>query len=58
MLEAAVLGASWWRRGDPQLAAGARDLVAKLSSIVPEALRPIVLDSVLKPVSFCPPRPM
>ncbi|HWU02838.1 MAG TPA: YafY family protein [Novosphingobium sp.] len=54
-LEAAMLGASWVAaRGDPQLAAGARDLVAKLGAIVPEALRPIVLDAVLQPVSFLP----
>jgi predicted DNA-binding transcriptional regulator YafY len=55
-LEAAVLGASWVAaRGDPQLAQGARDLVAKLGAIVPEALRPIVLDAALKPVSFAQP---
>jgi len=52
-LEAAVLGASWVAaRGDPQLAQGARDLVAKLSAIVPEALRPIVLDNGLQPMTF------
>lgn len=55
-LEAAVLGASWVAaRGDPQLAAGARDLVAKLSAIVPDALRPILLDEASKPVSFLQP---
>lgn len=54
-LEAAVLGASWVAaRGDPQLAAGARDLIAKLAVIVPEALRPIVLDEALRPISFLP----
>lgn len=52
-LEAAVLGASWVAaRGDPQLRAGARDLIAKLGAIVPEALRPLVLDEALKPMSF------
>jgi predicted DNA-binding transcriptional regulator YafY len=52
-LEAAVLGAAWVaKRGDPSLARGARDLVAKLSAVIPEALRPILLDSGLKPVSF------
>ncbi|MBO9519052.1 MAG: YafY family transcriptional regulator [Porphyrobacter sp.] len=52
-LEAAVLGASWVAaRGDPQLAQGARDLVAKLTAVVPEALRPIVLDAGLKPMSL------
>src|SRR5579859_7645755 len=44
-LEAAVLGAAWVaKRGDPSLARGARDLVAKLSAVIPEALRPILLD--------------
>lgn len=52
-LEAAVLGAAWVaKRGDPSLARGARDLVAKLSAVIPEALRPILLDSGLKPMSF------
>jgi predicted DNA-binding transcriptional regulator YafY len=54
-LEAAVLGAAWVaKRGDPSLARGARDLVAKLSAVIPEALRPILLDSGLKPISFAP----
>ena len=52
-LEAAVLGAAWVAtRGDPSLARGARDLVAKLSAVIPEALRPILLDSGLRPVTF------
>ena len=52
-LEAAVLGAAWVAtRGDPSLARGARDLVAKLTAVIPEALRPILLDSGLKPISF------
>ena len=52
-LEAAVLGASWVAaRGDAQLAQGARDLIAKLTAVVPAALRPIVLDAGLKPVSM------
>jgi len=51
-LEAAVLGAAWVaQRGDPALARGARDLVAKLSA-VPEHLRTVLLDSGLRPVSF------
>ncbi|MCJ2181574.1 YafY family transcriptional regulator [Novosphingobium sp. 1949] len=55
-LEAAVLGAAWVAaRGDAQLAQGARDLIAKLTAIVPETLRPIVLDATLRPVSFVPP---
>jgi len=44
-LEAAVLGAAWVaQRGDPALARGARDLVAKLSAAVPEHLRTVLLD--------------
>ncbi len=52
-LEAAVLGASWVAaRGDAQLAQGARDLIAKLTAVVPSALRPILLDAGLRPMSF------
>ncbi len=44
-IEAAVLGAKWVAgRGDPVLARGARDLIAKIS---PEDLRPVILDSPL-----------
>jgi predicted DNA-binding transcriptional regulator YafY len=54
-LEAAVLGAAWVaRRGDPQLARGARDLIAKLQAVIPSDLRPIILDAGLKPISFAP----
>ncbi|MBO9376065.1 HTH domain-containing protein [Sphingomonas histidinilytica] len=39
-IEAAVLGAQWVAgRGDPVLAGAARDLIAKISSVVPERLR-------------------
>lgn len=52
-LEAAVLGATWVAaRGDSALARGARDLIAKLSAAVPEALQPVVLDANLAAVSF------
>ncbi len=45
-IEAAVLGAQWVAaRGDPALVRGARDLVAKINVVVPEHLRPMVLDS-------------
>ena len=51
-LDAAALGASWVaRHGDPSLARGARDLVAKLSASVPEELRPIILDNSFRTVS-------
>ena len=52
-LEAAVLGAAWVaQHGDAALACGARDLVAKLTVVVPARLRPILLDAGLHPVSF------
>jgi predicted DNA-binding transcriptional regulator YafY len=44
-IEAAVLGAQWVAgRGDPVLAAAARDLIAKITSVVPERLRPFIID--------------
>ena len=44
-LEAAVLGAQWVaKRGDPGLASAARDLLAKISGVVPDHLRPFVAD--------------
>jgi predicted DNA-binding transcriptional regulator YafY len=46
-IEAALLGAQWVAtQGDPALASGARDLIAKISEVVPEDLRPLVLDEV------------
>jgi predicted DNA-binding transcriptional regulator YafY len=54
-LEAAALGAAWVAaNGDASLARGARDLVAKLSAVIPKELRPIILDAGLRPVSFKP----
>jgi predicted DNA-binding transcriptional regulator YafY len=48
-LEAAVLGAEWvMRNGDASLARGARDLVAKLTAVIPEASRPVLLDAGLR----------
>jgi predicted DNA-binding transcriptional regulator YafY len=42
-IEAAVLGAQWvMGRGDPVLAGAARDLIAKITSVVPERLRPFI----------------
>jgi predicted DNA-binding transcriptional regulator YafY len=55
-LEAAMLGAAWVvRQGDPSLSRGALDLIAKLTAVIPEHLRPVLLDSALHPVSFRPP---
>jgi predicted DNA-binding transcriptional regulator YafY len=50
-IEAAVLGAQWVaERGDPALARGARDLMAKIRDVVPEHLRPMILQaSVVAP---------
>jgi predicted DNA-binding transcriptional regulator YafY len=42
-IEAAALGAQWVAgRGDPVLAGAARDLIAKIASVMPERLRPFV----------------
>src|SRR5690349_20379943 len=44
-LEAAVLGAQWVAdRGDAVLARAARDLLSKISSVVPERLRPFIAE--------------
>lgn len=44
-LEAAVLGAQWVaERGDAVLARAARDLISKISSVVPERLRPFIAE--------------
>ena len=54
-LEAAVLGAAWVaKRGDPALARGARDLIAKIAQSIPQPLRPVLLDANLKPISMRP----
>ncbi|GIL41570.1 helix-turn-helix transcriptional regulator [Roseiterribacter gracilis] len=47
-LEAAVLGAQWVAgRGDPVLAAAARDLIAKITTSVPERLRPYIAEPAI-----------
>jgi predicted DNA-binding transcriptional regulator YafY len=46
-IEAAVLGAQWvTRHSDPALARAAEDLIAKIGAVVPERLRPYVLEPV------------
>jgi predicted DNA-binding transcriptional regulator YafY len=46
-IEAAVLGAQWVaRHSDPALARAAEDLIAKIGAVVPERLRPYVLEPV------------
>jgi predicted DNA-binding transcriptional regulator YafY len=50
-IEAALLGAQWVAtQGDPALATAARDLIAKIGAVVPEDLRPMVLE----PISMAP----
>jgi predicted DNA-binding transcriptional regulator YafY len=52
-VEAAVLGAQWVAgRGDPALAAAARDLIAKITAAIPERLRPYIA----QPATGVPPR--
>ncbi len=44
-IEAAVLGAQWVAsRGDPVLANAARDLIAKITTVVPERLRSFIAE--------------
>jgi predicted DNA-binding transcriptional regulator YafY len=53
-LEAAMLGLRWVaRRGDRQLSRAARDAVAKIGAVLPEALKPFLFDTSL----VVPPRP-
>lgn len=52
-IEAAMLGAQWVRdRGDPQLARAATDLVTKIGAVIPEHLRPILMEPALTPLSI------
>jgi predicted DNA-binding transcriptional regulator YafY len=47
-IEAAVLGAQWViERGDPTLARGARDLLAKIRAVAPPHLQPVVQQSAV-----------
>jgi len=54
-IEAAMLGAQWVRsQGDPQLARAAADLVAKIGAVIPEHLRPILMEPSLASFSMRP----
>jgi predicted DNA-binding transcriptional regulator YafY len=54
-IEAAVLGAQWVAgRGDPDLARAARDLVAKIGAVIPDHLRPFLLEAT----ASAPARPL
>ena len=47
-IEAAVLGAQWVAgRGDVALATAARDLIAKIGAVIPDHLRPFLIDSTV-----------
>jgi len=47
-IEAAVLGAQWVAgRGDPALATAASDLIAKIGAVIPEHLRPFLIESTV-----------
>src|SRR5215470_10038638 len=47
-IEAAMLGAQWvMGRGDPVLARAASDLVAKIGVVIPEHLRPLLMEPAL-----------
>ena len=53
-VEAAMLGAGWvMGRGDPLLARAACDLIAKIGAVIPEHLRPLMMEPVLS----APPKP-
>lgn len=55
-LEAAALGANWVvSQADPSLARAARDLVSKLSQVIPEDLRPVILDAASRPIATAAP---
>jgi predicted DNA-binding transcriptional regulator YafY len=57
-VEAAVLGAQWVAaRGDPALAVGARDLLAKIRDVVPEDLRPAILEAAVFAPNYKTPQP-
>jgi len=51
-IEAAMLGAQWvMGRADPVLARAASDLVAKIGVVIPEHLRPLLMEPALQPLS-------
>lgn len=57
-IEAAVLGAQWvMGRGDPALAGAARDLIAKITSVVPEHLRTVIAHPTIGVPPFPAPVP-
>jgi predicted DNA-binding transcriptional regulator YafY len=54
-IEAAMLGAQWvMSRADPALARAASDLVAKIGVVIPEHLRPILMEPALSALTSHP----
>jgi predicted DNA-binding transcriptional regulator YafY len=57
-IEAAILGAQWVTgRADKALSRSASDLIAKIGAVVPEHLRPLVLDPALTSPNWRPVQP-
>lgn len=53
-VEAAMLGAHWvMGRGDPALKRAASDLVAKIAHVIPEHLRPILMEPIVSAPHLC-----
>jgi predicted DNA-binding transcriptional regulator YafY len=54
-IEAAMLGAQWvMSRADPALARAASDLVAKIGDVIPEHLRPLLMEPALAALTSHP----
>jgi predicted DNA-binding transcriptional regulator YafY len=57
-IEAAILGAQWVTgRADKALSRAASDLIAKIGAVIPEHLRPLVLDPALTSPNWRPVQP-
>src|SRR3954447_13498180 len=57
-IEAAILGAQWVTgRADQALSRAASDLIAKIGAVIPEHLRPLVLDPALTSPNWRPVQP-
>jgi predicted DNA-binding transcriptional regulator YafY len=57
-IEAAILGAQWvTARADKALSRAASDLIAKIGAVIPEHLRPLVLDPALTSPNWYPMQP-
>src|SRR5207247_10683661 len=57
-VEAASVGAQWvTRRAAPALSRAASDLIAKIGAVIPEHLRPLVVDPALTAPNWRPVQP-